>query len=229
MERTYISETKKIKNSDFYKNKKVTNINENHANKILVSKEEPYGTKTSFNYLIGYNDNDVIKPLCVRLPQMMSYVRKLESNITMSFKISDKKLLKKFNQIWKRVEKLLEIEFDSKPIYGDDNKYLKTKIKIYGASVNTNLQDKKMLKEKAPCNCLSIIMLDSVIKAKKKYYPQTLLEECKYEPKKIKMENLIDDDLEKSLSDGSDNDSNNKSLIVYVTHALLGLYLCYST
>ena len=42
-------------------------------------------------------------------------------------------------------------------------------------------------------------MLDSVIKAKKKYYPQTLLEECKYEQEKIKMENLIDDDLEKSL------------------------------
>ena len=42
-------------------------------------------------------------------------------------------------------------------------------------------------------------MLDSVVKAKKKYYPQTLLEECKYEQEKIKIENPIDDDLEKSL------------------------------
>ena len=67
---------------------------------------------------------------------------------------------------------------------------------------------KKMPKEKAPSKSLSIIMLDSVIKAKKKYYPQTLLEECKYEQEKIKMENLIDDDLEKSLSDESDNDFN---------------------
>ena len=65
-----------------------------------------------------------------------------------------------------------------------------------------------MPKEKTLCMCLSIIMLDSVIKAKKKYYPQTLLEECKYEQEKIKMENLIDDDLEKSLSDESDNDFN---------------------
>ena len=64
-----------------------------------------------------------------------------------------------------------------------------------------------MPKKKAPCKCLSIIMLDSVIKAKKKYYPQTLLEECKYEQEKIKMENLIDDDLEKSLSDESDSES----------------------
>ena len=64
-----------------------------------------------------------------------------------------------------------------------------------------------MPKEKAPCKCLSIIMLESVIKAKKKYYPQTLLEECKYEPKKIKMENLTDDDLENSSADVSDSES----------------------
>ena len=68
-----------------------------------------------------------------------------------------------------------------------------------------------MPKEKAPCKCLSIIMLDSVIKAKKKYYPQTLLEECKYEPKKIKMENLTDDDLENSSADVSDSESDNGS------------------
>ena len=73
----------------------------------------------------------------------------------------------------------------------------------------TNFQSKKMPR-KAPCKCLSKIMLDSVIKAKKKYYSQTyypqLLKECKYEQEKIKMENLIDDDLEKCLSDESDND-----------------------
>ena len=108
---------------------------------------------------------------------MTGYVRKFEINPTMSFKISDKKLLKKYNQIWIIVEKVLTIEFDSKPVYGDDDKYIKTKIKIYGGSVNTNFQDKKMPKQKAPCTCLSIIMLDSVIKAKEKYYPQTVLEE----------------------------------------------------
>ena len=68
-----------------------------------------------------------------------------------------------------------------------------------------------MPKEKAPFKSLSIIMLDSVIKAKKKHYPQTLLQQCKYESKKIKMENLIDDDLAKSSSDESDNDSNDKT------------------
>ena len=56
---------------------------------------------------------------------------------------------------------------------------------------------KKMPKERAPCKFLSMIMLRSVIKANKKYYPQTLLEECKYVQEKIKTENLIHDDLEK--------------------------------
>ena len=65
---------------------------------------------------------------CIKLPQMTGYVRKFEGNTTMSFKISDKKLLKEYNQIWKRVESLLKIEFNSKPIYGDDDKYIKTKI-----------------------------------------------------------------------------------------------------
>ena len=74
---------------------------------------------------------------------------------------------------------LLKIDFESKPVYGDDDKYIKTKMKIYAVSIITNFYNKKMPKEKAPCKCLSIRMLDSVIKANKKHYPQTLLEESK--------------------------------------------------
>ena len=54
-----------------------------------------------------------------------------------------------------------------------------------------NFQSKRLPKEKAPWKCLSIIIIDSVIKAKKNYYPQTLLKECKFEEEKIKMENLL--------------------------------------
>ena len=55
---------------------------------------------------------------------MIDYVRKFEGNARMSFKINDKQLLEKFNQTCKRVEKLLKIEFDSKPVYGDNGKYI---------------------------------------------------------------------------------------------------------
>ena len=60
---------------------------------------------------------------------------------------------------------MLKIEFDSKPVYGDNDKYIKTKIKIFDSSVNTNFQGKKMTNEKAQCKSLSIIVLDSVVKA----------------------------------------------------------------
>ena len=110
---------------------------------------------------------------------MIGYVRKFEGNTTISFKINNSKLLKKYNQIWKKVEKLLKINFNSEPTYVDNNKYIKTKIKIYGGSVNMYFQGKKNAKRNVPCNSLSIIMLNSVVKAKKKHYPQTLLEDCK--------------------------------------------------
>ena len=124
----------------------------------------------------------------------------------MSLRVNDKQLLKNYNKIWEKIEKLMRIDFESKPVYGDDDKYIKTKIKIYAGSMITNFHNKKMPKEKAPCKCLSIIMLDSVIKANKKYYPQTLLEECKYVQEKIKIESHIDEDLEKSESDSDSND-----------------------
>ena len=73
-------------------------------------------------------------------------------------------------------------------------------------SIITNFHNKKMPKEKTPCQCLSIIMIDSVIKMNKKYYPQTLLKECKYTQEKIKIENYINKDLEKSES-GSDSNN----------------------
>ena len=71
----------------------------------------------------------------------------------------------------------MRIGFESKPAYDDDNKYIKTKIKIYTDSMITSFHNKNIPKEKAPWKCLSIILLDSVIEANKKYYPQTLSEE----------------------------------------------------
>ena len=64
----------------FTKTKKLSKIGDVDVNKILVSKEEPYGTKNSFKYFIGYDDNDVIRSLCIKLSQMTGYVRKSEGN-----------------------------------------------------------------------------------------------------------------------------------------------------
>ena len=76
---------KKIKRSTFYKNKKIYSTDDIDVNNILVSKKEPYGNKNSFKYFIGYNDNDIIRPLCIRLPQMTGYARNFDKNAAMSF------------------------------------------------------------------------------------------------------------------------------------------------
>ena len=87
---------KNIRKSNFHKNKKACHIDDIDVNKILVSKKEPYGKNNSLIYFIGYNDNDVIRPLCLRLPQMTDYARKFDENVTMSFRVNNnnKQLLK---------------------------------------------------------------------------------------------------------------------------------------
>ena len=105
---------------------------------------------------------------------MIGYVKYFESNKTMFYT----QIWKVHSNMEKKVKNLLSIKFDSGYIY----------IYIYDNNVNIIFHNKNVPKENV---CLSLIMLDSVIKSKKKYYPQTLIEECKYEIKKTKMECFI--------------------------------------
>ena len=163
--------------------------------------------KNSFKYFIGYSDDDVIRPLCITLPQVTGYFKNFDSNKTMPFKVDNNRLLKKCNRIWKIISNLLNIEFDSEPVYSDDQKYIKTKIKMYEDIPNTNFQSKKVPKENASYKCLPLIVLESVIRVSKKYYPQTLLKKRKYIIRKNKMETLLNDDLYLSSSEKeSDNE-----------------------
>ena len=123
----------------------------------------------------------------------------------LSFIVRDKQFLKNYTKIWEKIEGLMRMNFESNPGYGDDDKYIKTKIKIYADSIITNFHNKKMPKEKAPCKFFSILVIDLVIRVNKKYYPQTVLEECKYAQEKIKIVNHIDEDLENSESDSDYN------------------------
>ena len=140
-------DNKKIEKSDFYKNKKIFNIDDIDVNKILVSKKEQYDKYNSFKYFIGYNDNDVIRPLYLGLSQMTGYINKFDKNkITMSLMIKDIQLLKSYNKIWKKIEKLMKIDFNTKTTYGNDDKYIKTKIKTYKDSITTDFHNKKVPK-----------------------------------------------------------------------------------
>ena len=120
---------KRSKKVIFTKTRNYLKIDEIDVDKILVSKNEPCGTKLWLKYFVGYNKNDVIRPLYIKLLQMISYIKCFDSNRTVSFKVIDNKLLRKY--IWERVSSLMNIEFDSEPVYGDNDKYIKTKVKSY--------------------------------------------------------------------------------------------------
>ena len=107
-----------------------------------------------------------------------------------------------------KIERLMSIDFESKAAYND--KYINTKIKTYEDSTITNFNDKTGYKEvpeeKVPHKCLSIIILDSVLYAYEKYYPQTFLEDCKYMRENVKTKNYIDMELESESDRNNDND-----------------------
>ena len=119
---------KKIEKRNFYKNKKLFNIDDIDVNKISVSKKEPYAINKSFKYFIGYNDNDVFRPLCLKLLRMTGCVKIFHKDTRMSLRVNNKQLLKNYNTIWEKVENLIKINFESKPSYGNNgDKYIKTK------------------------------------------------------------------------------------------------------
>ena len=95
-----------------------------------------------------------------------------------------------FDQIWGKVGSLLKKGIDSKPVYND--KYIKTKIKIYNDKVYKNFQNNKIPKDNEYFTCLSVILLNYIlVNSGKKYYPQIFLKECKYATKTKKIIQLM--------------------------------------
>ena len=106
-----------------------------------------------------------------------------QNNKYINILVNDKEVLKKYSEIWNKIKSLIKREFNSESVYND--KYIKTKIKIYNKRVYKHFQHNKIPKDNKYCVCLSVILLDSIfVNWDKEYYPQVLLEECKYAIKK---------------------------------------------
>ena len=92
--------------------------------------------------------------------------RNFDKTKSMSFLIKGEKLLEKYNEIWKKVSKIIKKEIDSNPVYNE--KYMKIKIKFYNGKINANFHNNKIPKEGFQCICLSVILIDSVYKKRQK-------------------------------------------------------------
>ena len=166
--------------------------------KIVVSSRWKLND-TTYKYFCECLNNDVIKPLCVILPQMSRYIKYFDNGgKNMSFVTDDKEVYGKYDEIWNVVKSILKLKFAASPIR--DDKYILGKLKIFKKKNITTFNNNNFVPmEKNHYICI-------------KGYPQAYLEECKYKLKKGKLvsfidSEIIDDDDDDDDDDDSDNDN----------------------
>ena len=203
-------ETKKVDKKEFYSSKQAISLDSVDLDKIVVSNKWKIN-ETTYKYLSGYLNNDVIQPLCVILPQMHGYIKYFDNGgKNMTFVADNEKVYNKYNEIWEVIRKLLKVKFPVNPVR--DDKFLVAKLEIFNKINRTTFNDdnnkNNIPKERSHYIYIPAINIDSVLKIdNKRAYPQAYLEQCKYKLKKRKIVNHIDDEIIDEDSDSDHNDT----------------------
>ena len=175
----------KVNKKDFYKSKQAIDLSLVIVDQIVVSDKFKH-SDNGFKYFISYQEGEIVKPLCIILPQMVRYIKYFENGgKNISFMIKDDKVLEKYEEIWNVIKNKLSIKFHSEPIY--EQKYLRIKVREYDGVIKTNFLGNDVLKENMHYTCIAWATIDSVMKTNKKYFPKVYLEECKYKIKKMQI------------------------------------------
>ena len=189
---------KKQTQQKFYAAKNPKKIWDANADNIVISKL--IETKTNSKYLIGYSEK-AIRPLILIMPKMSGYVKtfkvkdgdKDKNNKLMLFRKDDEKLLEKYKAIWTKVEDLKNIKLNALPVY--DDRYIKTKIKIYGDKIYTNFRGLDVQKMIQNVNLLQSFLLILYLYSTKNITFKVYLDNCAY---KI-VNNQVTDHLHENL------------------------------
>ena len=199
---------KEVDKKKFYSSKEAILLDSVDLIKIGVSSRWKLNDET-YKYFCGYLNNDVIKPLCVILPQMNGYIKYFEDGgKNMSFTTDDEKVHEKYDEIWNVIKRLLKLKFTVGPIRND--KYISTKLKIFRKKNLTAFSKNIVPSEKNHYICIPAIDIDSVLKNDKNVYPQAYLEQWKYKIKKRKLVSFIDSEIiDDDSDDGYDIDNEN--------------------
>ena len=204
-EKTLKFENIRVNKKEFHKSKQAIDLGLTNVDKIVVS-DKFKDTDESFKFFIGYKKDEIIKPLCIILPQMNGYIKYFENGgKNMSFLIKNDEMWKKYVKIWDVTKDKLGIKFQSEPVY--ENKYLKAKVREFDGVIKTNFLGKGMSKENMHYTYIACVTVDSVMKLNKKYFPQVYSEECKYKIKKRQMHRFINAELKLDSDSDSDSDS----------------------
>ena len=178
----------KVNKKEFYRAKKSIELDLVDTGKIVVSDRFKHSEEGS-KYFIGYQEDEIVKSLCIILPQMNGYVKYFENGgKNMSFLIKNSDVWEKYEDTWDVIKNKLKIKFHSQPIY--ENKYLKAKVRDYNGNIKTNFLGNNVPEENTYYTCIACITLDSVLKMNKKNDPQIYLEECKYKVKQVRTPRL---------------------------------------
>ena len=155
-----------------------------------------------FKYFIGYKEGEIVKLLCIILPQMNAYINYFETGgKNMSFVIKNDDVLDKYKEIWDKIKGKLNVKLHSMLVY--DEKYMKAKVREFNGVIKTNFLGDEVSKENEHHTCIACITIDSDMGMEKKNCPQVYLEESKYRMKKTKMTNFIEAQLESESELGS--------------------------
>ena len=193
-EKTLKFDNIRVNKKEFHKSKQPIDLNLINIDQIVVFDKFKH-SDDGFKYFIGYKEGEIVKPLCIILPQMTGYIKYFENGgKNMSFVIKDDDVLDKYNEIWDKIKETLSIKFHSMPVY--DEKYIKAKVREFNGVIKTNFLGDEVPKENEHYTCIACITIDSVMRMEKKNYPQVYLEQCKYKIKKTKMTNFIKIELE---------------------------------
>ena len=120
-----------------------------------------------FKYFIGYLKGEIVKPLCIILPQMSGYIKYFENGSkNMSFFIKDDKVWDKCDKIWDVIKNKLNIKFYSEPVY--EYKYLKAKVREFHGVIKTNFLGSDVPKQSMHYICIACITIDSIMNINKK-------------------------------------------------------------
>ena len=175
----------RVNKKQFYWSKQPIDLMLVNVDQVVVSDKFKHSDE-GFKYFIAYQGGEIVKLLCIILPQMNEYIKYFENGgKNMSFFIKDGEVWEKYEQIWKVIKNKLSIKFYSKPVY--DQKYLKANVREFDGVIKTNFLGNDTPNENMHYTCIDCITVDSVMRMDKKNDPQVYLEECKYRVKKIKM------------------------------------------
>ena len=126
----------KVNKKEFHKSKQGIDLDSIITDKIVIPDKFRHNEE-SFKYFIGHQEEEMIKPLCIILPQTNGYIKYFENGgKKMSFLIKNDEVWQKYEDIWEVIKNKLDIKFHSQPIY--ENKYLKAKVREFNGDIKTN-------------------------------------------------------------------------------------------